>query len=502
MSDIVINESGVLKLLNNLNPFKAAGPDGVSSRFLKEFANQIVPGLTLVMQASLDQSQIPNDWRHALVAPVFKSGKNDKSKAENYRPISLTSVSCKVMEHIIHSSIISHLDSTNVLTDTQHGFRKNRSCVSQLIMTVNDLAKSLNEAKQVDSILLDFSKAFDKVDHDKLCQKLEHYGIRGKAHSWVKNYLANRTQTVVINGENSESAPVVSGVPQGTVLGPLLFLVYINDLPDLVNCKIRLFADDALIYRTIDSIQDALLLQNDLAKLITWESNWSMEFNPDKCKVLRITNKRKTINQSYIMHNQILEVVDSAKYLGVHIHKKLSWNVHVNHTIKKANKTRCFLQRNLKSCSSEVKLQCYKTYVRPILEYASVVWDPHTTTNVDKLEMAQRKAARFIHNDWRYTSSPTVMLQNLNLKPLWQRRRENKVKYMHKILHGSVASLATMAPRARNVNLRLIPIHARILSYQHSFLPSTINLWNNLPISIINDNNFDSFAKQIQAHSF
>ena len=131
-----------------------------------------------------------------------------------------------------------------------------------------------------------------------------------------------RTQTVVINGENSESAPVVSGVPQGTVLGPLLFLVYINDLPDLVTCKIRLFADDALIYRTIDSIQDALLLQNDLAKLITWESNWSMEFNPDKCKVLRITNKRKTINQSYIMHNQILEVVDSAKYLGVHILKK------------------------------------------------------------------------------------------------------------------------------------------------------------------------------------
>ncbi|MGB1915940.1 MAG: RNA-directed DNA polymerase, partial [Paracoccaceae bacterium] len=336
MPDIVINETGVTKLLNELNPNKATGPDGVSSRFLKEFANQIAPGLTLVMQASLHQSQIPQDWKHALVAPVFKPGKNDKSKAENYRPISLSSVSCKVMEHIIHSSIISHLDSTNVLTDTQHGFRKNRSCESQLILTVHDSAKSLNDSKQIDSILLDFSKAFDKVDHDKLCIKLNHYGIRGKTHDWIKNYLAHRTQTVVLNGESSEKTPVVSGVPQGTVLGPLLFLVYINDLPALVTCKIRLFADDALIYRSIDSITDTHKLQEDLNQLITWESNWSMEFNPDKCKVLRVTNKRKIINQNYTMHNQILEEVDSAKYLGVHIHKKLSWNTHVNYTAKKA----------------------------------------------------------------------------------------------------------------------------------------------------------------------
>ena len=149
----------------------------------------------------------------------------------------------------------------------------------------------------------------------------------------------------MINGENYSKASVVSGVPQGTVLGPLLFVVYINDILDLVTCKIRLFADDALIYRIIDSIDDAWMLQEDLNQLIAWESNWSMEFNLDKCKVLRVTNKRITINQNYTMHNQVLEVVDSAKYLGIHIHKKLSWNTHINYTVKKANQTRCFIQR-------------------------------------------------------------------------------------------------------------------------------------------------------------
>ena len=162
-------------------------------------------------------------------------------------------------------------------------------------MVVNDFAKNLNNSQQVDTILLDFSKAFDKVYHRKLMIKMDHYGIRGKPLDWMNDFLCERTQQVINNGESSSKGKVISGVPQGTVLGPLLFLIYINDLSDRVNSQIRLFADDSYLYKTIDTPQDTLQLQKDLDALTKWENEWSMEFHPDKCKILRIKNKLKPI---------------------------------------------------------------------------------------------------------------------------------------------------------------------------------------------------------------
>ena len=168
MPPITIDIAGVRKLMKELKPFKASGPDAVHARFLKETCNELAKGMTLLFQASLHQSQIPDAWRDALVTPIYKQGKKDRGKAENYRPVSLTSVSCKILEHIIHSNVMDHLNSHNILTDVQHGFRKKRSCETQLVITINDLAKCLNEGQQMDSTLLDFSKAFDKVNHRKL----------------------------------------------------------------------------------------------------------------------------------------------------------------------------------------------------------------------------------------------------------------------------------------------------------------------------------------------
>ena len=217
-----------MKLLLNINPKKADGPDNISGHFLKICAHELVDVYQILFQASLDQGIVPQDWTEANVVPLFKKG--DKSRAENYRPISLTSISCKLLEHVVHSNIINFLEKFEVLSEAQHGFRKFRSCISQLTITVNDFADCLKNKEQIDAILLDFSKAFDKVDHHGLLLKLEHLGIRNSLLKWIRSFLIGRTQKVLVEGMASTSKSVLPGVPQRTVLGPLFFLIYINDI--------------------------------------------------------------------------------------------------------------------------------------------------------------------------------------------------------------------------------------------------------------------------------
>ena len=231
----------------------------------------------------------------------------------------MTCVLCKVLEHIVASSVAKHFTELDMLYDLQHGFREKRSCETQLIMLVDELAKNMQMGKQTDLILLDFSKAFDKVAHEKLILKLHQYGIKGDTLNWIKDFLDNWKQTVVINGINSDEVPVSSGVPQGSVLGPILFLTYINDLPEQVKSRVRLFADDTAMYLAISSTTEGQVLQTDLACLEQWEKMWDMYFNPFKCQVLHITRKVKPLNTKYILHNVELESASAAKYLGVTI---------------------------------------------------------------------------------------------------------------------------------------------------------------------------------------
>ena len=259
--------------------------------------------------------------------------------------ISLTCVLCKVLEHIVASSVAKHFTELDILYGLQHGFREKRSCETQLIMLVDELAKNMQMGKQTDLILLDFSKAFDKVAHEKLLLKLQQYGIRGGTLNCIKDFLDNRKQTVVINGINSDEVPVTSGVPQGSVLGPILFLAYINDLPEHVKSRVRLFADDTAMYLAISSTTEGQVLQTDLACLEQWEKMWEMQFNPSKCQVLHITRNVNPLNIKYILHNVELESTSAAKYFGVTIADDLSWSPHIDNTTKKANQTLGFLKR-------------------------------------------------------------------------------------------------------------------------------------------------------------
>ena len=503
---IDISVAGVAKLLKELDEKKASGPDNISAKILRLAADELAPALTLIFNSSIKTGDLPDDWRTANITPIFKKG--DRTTASNYRPVSLTSISCKLLEHIFHRHIMNHLDTHNILTDKQHGFRSKHSCESQLLQTIHDLIHTLDNNKQTDIIIMDFSKAFDTVPHNRLLYKLNKYGINGHIHTWISHFLTKRTQRVVVDGEHSDWAPVRSGVPQGTVLGPLLFLLYINDLPLNISSTVRLFADDCVMYRPITNNNDAKQLQNDLDTLTTWQNNWQMKFNAKKCFVLKISRARVLKQHKYQLSNTTLQETTSHTYLGVEISSDLKWTNHVNSITAKANRVFGFVRRNLHSCPKDLRATAFKSLVRPHLEYCSSVWDPHINELVDKIERIQRRGARFVFKDYRKTSSVTEMLNKLDWIPLQERRRIGRITMLHKISNGQIAIPAgkflqpvqTRTSSRRNHNKAITRLTGRTEYYNQSFFPHTINEWNKLPSTLVNITDTKSFKEALTGH--
>ena len=464
---------------------------------------------------SIETGEIPEDWLKANIAPIYKKG--NRNLAENYRPVSLTCICCKVMEHILCKHMLNHLDLHKILTHLQHGFRSGYSCETQLLVTLHDLMTRNNLKEQVDMIILDFSKAFDTVPHDKLLHKLRHYGIRGNVHDWISVFLKRREQRVVVNGKNSEWIHVDSGVPQGTVLGPLLFLLYINDLPKCISNEttVRLFADDCIVYRTIRSMQDQILLQKDLDELSKWAHKWGMKFNASKCQVMRIHRSRDPYERFYMLCGKVLLQVDKTKYLGVIITEDLNWTSHVEYVTGKANKVLGLLRRNLVDCPQELKEIAYVSMVRSILEYASAVWDPHLIKDKSALERVQRRAARFVKNEYRIYDqasddyhSVTNMLNELGWKNLEERRRETRLTLLFKLTNnqidipteGIVIPLANLhGTRLQTMHNKYSLITSTIDSHHYSFFPRTIRDWNELPTSTANCSTIETFKRELKA---
>ena len=310
-----------------------------------------------------------------------------------------------------------------------------------------------------------------------------------------------------MEGIFSKPVKVLSGVPQGTVLGPLLFLIYINDLPEYVSpgTEVKLFADDSALFRKIKSPNDHNILQADINNLILWENTWSMQFHPDKCQLLNISNKKTPSIHTYTIHNSHIQPTPNAKYLGITINNKLSWNTHIDTVCQKGNNTLNFLNRNFRHTSKKIKEQLYMTYVRPILEYSSSVWDPHTLDNITKLEKVQRRAARFINNTYSREVSVTSLLKKLNWTPLVERRAKTKVTLMFKALNNTVHIPTdhlrlTLATTRQQQNF-FIP-YARTNTYRHSFFPDTIRHWNRTPINARNASTSVQFQKQISALTY
>ena len=270
---------------------------------------------------------------------------------------------------------------------------------------------------------MDFSKAFDVVAHHRFLLKLSQYGIADKLNQWIAAFLQNRRQRVVVGGEHSKWVSVKSGVPQGTVLGPLLFLAYINNLPDGLHCTSRLFADDCVLYQPIHSKEDAKLLQKDLDTLSVWQQKWQMSFNVGKCYLLRIPSSKSCVNTQYTLGNSVLQEPKTHTYLGVDITHNLKWNIHVDRITNSANKTLGFVRRNLGFCTKDTKVTAYKALIRPTLEYCSGVWDPHSVDLVKKVGKIQRRAVRVVFNNYDWTVSVTKLMKYLELDPLSLRRK-------------------------------------------------------------------------------
>ena len=508
-----VKNTGVQKLLSNINPSKASGPDEIAGRLLKELASELSPFLTHLFNKSLSSGEVPSVWRGQWVNPIFKKG--SKCDAGNYRPVSLTCITSKIMEHIICSHVRDHLDSHSILSPFQHGFRSKHSCETQLLLTVHDIASIHDNNIQVDIGILDFSKAFDVVPHQRLLNKLDHYGINGSIHTWIGSFLGGRSQKVVVDGHKSKPAPVASGVPQGTVLGPLLFLLFINDMPSEVTqgTRIRLFADDCLIYRPIHCLKDQLTLQRDIDRLMDWADHWGMRFNAAKCNVMRTLGGIHS-ERFYHMKGQILQEVTHAKNLGVTLSRDHSWRQHIEAVVSKASQNLGFIRRNLRGAPTRSKITAYFTLVRAGLEYAAPVWDPYLRKDIDSIERIQWQAARWVKSQYSYTTSVTSLLKDLRWTPLADRRTNQKLCLLHKIHTGSVnlkledfgVSYARRSTRAGSlfteegevISYKLERPRANKTPLQKSTIISSIPHWNRLPGAILAKSTTSTFRGALE----
>ena len=340
----------------------------------------------------------------------------------------------------------------------------------------------MDNKSQIDAILLDFAKAFDKVPHKRLLSKLAFYGITGNTKNWIKSFLSHRKQRVSVNGALLDNTCVTSGVPQGSVLGPVLFLLYINDINNNIQSPIRLFADDSIIYRKIKSETDNSILQSDLIQLQTWSNKWQMEFNIPKCVHLPITNKTKPRLHSYSLCGVPLSTVSSHPYLGIKLDTKLTWANHITDIASKSSKVLGMIKRTLGPCKPDVKETVYNMLVRPKLEYASLIWNPHTTTQIKHLEKVQHCAARFVKNNHRRQTATTDLIATLGWPTLERRRIIKQAMTFYKILNNiiNITPPPGLLKPSKNRG-HYIATRCRINTAVFSFYPRAIRIWNMIP---------------------
>ena len=490
LSDIECTQEEVHHLLSSCKPNTASGPDGISSQMIRGTATAISPTITKIFNRSLKQSRVPDLWKVSNVTPIPKDG--DPTSPSNYRPISLLSLISKALERIVHKRISKFLYSNKLLSNCQFGFRPKSSTQEALLSVTNDWHKLLENDHQVATVFFDVKKAFDSVPHPQIISSLQAVGICGNLLHWTKDYLTNREQRVVLEGTMSDPVAVTSGVPQGSILGPLLFNIFMNSIANInlsTNAKLILYADDILLYKPINSTIETQDLQGDVNEINSWMQSHGLTANHSKTKLLTITRSTRTIPMNIDINNHRISPCDTVKYLGVTINNDLKWACHIHNTCKKAKQHLGFIHRKFHKSPPQIRNQIYRTAVLPKLDYCGAVWDPHHHTDIKKLESVQKFAGKIVTKQWR--AEYPDLLASLNWKPLSSRRKNQKLKVCFNILNN----LSIISPNVFTLHPRPSPRHphnqiifkpyVKTLAHRHSFFVSVIPIWNSLPLNVI-----------------
>ena len=547
LDNINITESLVFDKLKKLKINKSPGPDNIHPRVINSAAKTLAKPLSIIFKTSLENKTLPDEWKHANISAIFKKGK--KTLPQNYRPVSLTCIICKIMESIIRDAVVKHMTENNLFSQYQFGFISGRSTVLQLLHVLNIWIDILDQGGTLDAIYCDFMKAFDKVPHKRLVYKVEKYGIKGNIIGWIDSFLSGRTQCVNINNHKSSNAPVTSGIPQGSVLGPILFVIYINDLPEVINSGsiAFLFADDTKLFRQIINNDDLKIQQDDVSKAVKWSNIWLLKFHPDKCVHLGIGPNRESIKEyqpelngrplkkkicekdvdkkhaedscnhkyHYEMDGHILKRSKYEKDIGVNVDNDLNFNVHINSMVNKANRVMGIARKTFSNLNCEIFIPIFKALVRPHLEYAAPVWSPHGHGSghlKTKIEDVQRRATKRIPGmkDLCYSAR----LRKLKLPTLAYRRVRGDMIQVFKLLmpikKGAYDnSLPKLLKLKSDIGIRVVGGKNNKQLYKgnvrNNLAKSSFNfrvckLWNSLPQHIIDSSTVKAFEIALDRH--
>ena len=506
LSSFTIDVDLLLNLIRSLDINKSHGFDQISVRMLKICDSSIIKPLSIIFNNALNCGVFPASWKKANIIPIHKKG--DKMDIKNYRPISLLPICGKLFERVIYNNLYKYYEFNKILNDNQSGFRSGDSCINQLINITHDVFQSFdsNPSLEVRGVFLDISKAFDRVWHKGLLFKLKSNGIEGNLYNLIESFLCDRFQRVVLNGQNSKWEKISAGVPQGSILGPLLFLIYINDISENLESNVKLFADDTSIFSVVfDPNSSARKLNNDLIKIQQWAYQWKMSFNPDPTKqaqeVIFSRKNNKPYHPDLIFNQTNIKRTSSQKHLGLILDEKLNFKQHLKVLIDKASKGISVLRKLRYQIPRRSLISLYKSFIRSILEYADVVYDQPTNNSFsDKIESIQYNAALAITGAIRGTSKDKLY-KELGFEYLSSRRWFKRLCLFHKIYHSkSPEYLYRLIPQPHNLfNLRnqhLIPqIFCRTNVFSDSFFPTAIKEFNKFSNQVTHHLSFQSFRK-------